>query len=153
MPGRENAESAGRTGKRPGLLSGSAVPRPLRADIKRRAAVRLMGTRFGRKAGVARRLALAVGRSVRSVLRWQQQYQTFGSLGLSRSRSDRGISRIISDSDFEALRCAAGRIRYFGDLAREHRSLGLPGSYRTFCFWVRRLQAQPHGETREAISA
>ena len=153
MPARENAEGPSRTGKRQGLLSGSAVPRALRADLKRRAVVRLMGTRFGRKAGVARRLAVEVGRSVRSVLRWQQQYRTFGSLGLGRSRSDRGISRIYSDSDFEALRCAAVRIRHFGDLAREHRSLGLSGSYRTFCFWVRRLQAQPRGETREAISA
>jgi hypothetical protein len=125
----------------------------LRADIKRRAAVRLLCTRFGRKAGVARRLAQEVGRSVRSVLRWQQQYRNCGLFGLTGNRSDRGMSHIFSNSDLEILGQAAVRTRYRGGLAREWRSLGLPGSYRTFCFWIRRFQEQPRGETRVAISA
>lgn len=153
MSARENAEGASRMGERQGLLNGSSVPRALRIGIKHRVVIRLRATPFGKKAAVACRLGLECGRAVRTILRWQTQYRNFGLSGLSRSRSDRGISHIFSNSDLEILGQAAVRTRYRGGLAREWRSLGLPGSYRTFCFWIRRLQEQPRGETRVAISA
>jgi hypothetical protein len=153
MPARENIESGRRGGEQQGLLIRS-LPRALRIGIKHRAVIRLRATPFGKKADVARRLGLECGRAVRTILRWQTQYRNFGLPGLSRSRSDRGVSHIFSNSDLEILRQAAVRTRYRGGLAREWRELGLPGSYESFRCWIRRLQEQSHSETvREAASA
>lgn len=148
MAARENAQGAGRAWKTTGLLS-SSTPRPLRADIKRRAVIRLRATHHGKKMAVAQRLALECGRSVRAVFYWQRQYLTRGFGGLSHSRSDRGISRIFSGSDLENLRRVAARVRHYGDLAAEWRALGLPGSPETFRLWIRRFQECPSESGQE----
>jgi hypothetical protein len=128
---------------------------------KLRIVMRLLTTPRGNKATVARQLASECGRNWRSVYRWQQVYCQHGFPGLAHSRrSDKGFPQLYSPPEFESVVVAAGRLRRNPrcKIRREFAALGLPGSYETFRFWVRRLQIYGFVETspvseREALRA
>lgn len=129
-------------------------------DAKFRAVVRLLTAPYGGKGAVARLLASQCGRNWRSVYRWQRVYCQHGFSGLAHSRSDKGFPRLWSPIEFEIVIAVADRLRRppCSKVRSEWKTAGVPGSYETFRFWVRRLQAYGFVETspgseREAIRA
>lgn len=118
-------------------------------DAKFRAVVRLLRTPHGKKDTVARLLAAECGRAVRSVYRWSQLYREGGLSRLSHSRADKGVPQIYSSREFEIVIAASVRLRRHprSKIRPAWKALGLPGSYETFRYWVRRLQVFGYQET------
>jgi hypothetical protein len=128
------------------------------AELRFRVCLRLLTAPHGAKEQVARRLAAELGRGVRTLFRWQRQYKEFGSEGLDRRRrADKGSSHLYGPNEISRVAQAAWRIRRRGDLTREWRAAGLPGSYSTFVSQVRAMQAAGYvhglGRPQEAQSA
>ena len=124
-------------------------PTPVPPAIKLRLVIRLRTTPFGKKLPLARRLAGECGRSLRTVLSWQTAYKQLGYRGLDHRRADCGLCRLYGDAELPRVVEAAVRVRHYGDLRREWRSLALPGSYETFRYWVRKIQVFGYSEASD----
>lgn len=127
------------------------------AFLRLRAVLVMISTAHGGKGAAAANCTQAlqdrgIPCSPRTLGRWCWLYKRRGFAGLSRQRrADAGRPRRISGDVFLSLVNAAARLRRPGDLTREFRKLQ-PGTipYRTFVFWVRRLQAELPLEVRGA---
>ena len=119
-----------------------SISRAPSGDAKFRVVVRLLTTPRGRKGAVARLLAAECARSTRTVCRWEQLYRKYGLSGLAHPRLDRGVPQLYSSAEFGSVIAASVRLRRYprSNMHREWKALGLPGSYETFRWWIRRLQ-------------
>jgi hypothetical protein len=128
--------------------------------LKLRAVLVFLAARHGSKLTTARALvselqAQGLKASHRSLYFWRLRYLRSGFAGIARRRrNDRGCPHAFGETTLARIVDAAMRVKRYGDVAREHRSLRLGIGYEGFRLWVRKIQRQlrviemPAGEER-----